>query len=178
MADAAFEAVGFAGCADIASVEYQPVVGLGDEVLGNVGDESLFGLEGSLGVFGQTDAIADTEDMGVDSHCCLIPHHGEHHIGSLTTDARQTHQLVDVARQFATKLVDYESCSVDKVTGFVVGEGDAFDVVEDFFGCGCCQVFRLGISVKEGGCDDVDTLVGALSREDYCQQQMERRVVV
>lgn len=73
--ETAVEAIGSPGLAYIAAMEYEPVVGTAYEVGRDMSDEGALGLERILASGGKSDAFADTEHMGVDSHSGLVKHH-------------------------------------------------------------------------------------------------------
>lgn len=54
-----------AGLADIAAVEKQPMVRLGDEVGGDIARQLVLGLAWRLAVGGQSEAFRDAEDMRI-----------------------------------------------------------------------------------------------------------------
>ena len=52
-------------------------------------NKSFFGFEGSFAVVGESDAIGDAEDVGVDSHSWLVETDGSDDVSSFAPNARQ-----------------------------------------------------------------------------------------
>ena len=81
--------------ADIAAVEQEPVVRLGNEVRGDIPDELSFGLKRVLAMGSKAEPFADAEDMRINGHGGLVIDDGTDHIGSLASYALQCLQLLD-----------------------------------------------------------------------------------
>ncbi len=117
----AVEAIGAACLADVASVEYQPVVGACYQFLRNVAHEGALGLERCAASGGQTDALADAEHVGVDRHSGFVEHYGKYHVSRLASYAGYGEQGVDVGRDFAAEVLDERACHSDQAARLVVG---------------------------------------------------------
>ena len=82
----AFGAFGGAGGADVAAVEENPVVGVGEEFGRDAGEEALFySFWGAA--LGKADFWGDAEEMGVYRHCALVENHIENDVGGFAADA-------------------------------------------------------------------------------------------
>ena len=69
VAQVAFLAFGALRRADVAAVEEEPVVGEGDEFVGDMAHENLLHLVGRVvALVDEAEAVAEAEDMGVDGH--------------------------------------------------------------------------------------------------------------
>lgn len=75
--------------ADVATVEYEPMVGAWHKVLGNMADESFFSFEGSFAVVGKSDAVGYTKYVSIYCHGWLTKADGCDDIGSFAPNTRQ-----------------------------------------------------------------------------------------
>ncbi len=87
----------------------------------NVFHECFLGFERTAAASRETYAFADSENMGVNSHCGLIEDNGQHHICSFSPDTRNCHQLVYVVGHLAVKIFNKSSCRTYDVAGLVIG---------------------------------------------------------
>ena len=101
--DRAFLAARPARDADVAAVQDQPVVGAGLQVVGDDSHELRLHLVRRL-ASGQAQAMAHTEDVGVDGDGGLDAQFVQHHRGGLAPDARQGLQLLPLQRRLAAVL--------------------------------------------------------------------------
>ena len=170
--------MGFAGLADVAAVEDEPVVGDGEFVLGDVLDEFALGLEGGFAVVGKSDAVGDTEDVGVDGKGGFVEDYGGDDVGGFASYARELLQLVDVGGNVASELFDEGAGHGGEVLAFVVGIGNGVDVGKEVVGGGLCHGLGVGVGLEECGGGHVDAFVGALGRENDRYKELEGVFVV
>lgn len=128
----ALVAFGFAGLADVAAVEEQPVMRFGDDGGGDVLDELAFCLKGIFAVRRESKAFADTKDMGIDCHCGLVPNDRTDHVRGLTTDSLERLQVIDVIGNDAVVCFHQPLRHLYQVFRFGTGITDGLDVFKDF----------------------------------------------
>ena len=167
-------AFGFACLADVAAVEKEPVMGFGDDLRGDVSDELFLGLQRVLAIRGQPEAFADAEDMRIDRHRRLVPDDGAHHVRGFASHALERLQLLYCVRHFAVIDLRQALRHLNEVFGFGAGITDRLDVFEDLIAGRCGEGFRRGVGGKKSRRDHVHTFVGALRREHYRHQALER----
>ena len=115
-------ALGLAGDAGVAAVEDEPVVGDGDERVGDVARELFLDtVGGGAARRDEAQAVAHTEDMGVDSKGGLAPHDGLDDIGGLAPHTGQAHELFQRVGDRASEVAHEHLRHAHQVTGFVVG---------------------------------------------------------
>lgn len=107
--------------------------------IGDVTRERPFGLQRSLAVAGQTDAIADTKHMRIDCNTRLSKRHCCHHICGLTPHAGQSLQRIVVIRHFASVSLHQPLCHTDQMLRFGIGVRDRFHQLINFFDRGRSQ---------------------------------------
>ena len=64
------------------------------KVLRDVFDKSFFGFERRFAIVSQTDAVGNSEDVGINSHSGLTKTYGSDDVGSLSPYARQSGEFV------------------------------------------------------------------------------------
>ena len=170
--------MGFAGLADVAAVEDEPVVGDGEFVLGDVLDEFALGLEGGFAVVGKPDAVGDTEDVGVDGKGGFVEDYGGDDVGGFASYAGELLQLVDVGGNVAAELFEEGAGHGGEVLAFVVGIGNGVDVGKEVVGGGLSHGLGVGVGLEECGGGHVDAFVGALGREYDRYKELEGVFVV
>ena len=115
-------ALGLASDAGVTSVKDEPVVGDGDERVGDVARELLLDTVGGGATRGyQPDAMAHTEHMGVDGKGGLAPHDGLDDVGRLAPYTGQAHELFQRVGDLATEVAHQHLRHAHQVTGLVVG---------------------------------------------------------
>ncbi len=72
--ETAIKAIGAPGLAYVTPMKNEPMVGFGHNFGRDIAHQGLFGLQGSAGIGGETDAFAYTKHMSVHSHCRFSPH--------------------------------------------------------------------------------------------------------
>ena len=155
-------------------MEQEPVVGIGGFAFWGVPKQVLLYLIGSVAGAGhESEAMADTIDMGIDGHGTLTEGNGKHHVGGLPSHAWQAEQGIHVARHLATIVCGEYLRELHEVLRLGVRVGDALDVFIDFGLVGCCHCLGIGVCLEEGWCDEVDSLVGTLGGEHYGYEQLE-----
>ena len=173
--EGAVEAVGAAGFADVAAVEDEPMVGLGDDFRGDVADEFALSLERGFAAGGETEALADAEDVSIHGHCRLIPDNGKNDVGSLAPHSRERHQLVNIRGDLAAEFVNEPARHPNQRLGLVIRIRNGADEFKDLLLSGGGESFCRWKRLKEGGSDLINPLVSALGREDYRTEQLKRR---
>ena len=149
-------------------------MGEGNEVGGDVAHERLFHLVGGVvALADETEAVADAEDVGVDSHCGLAEGYGLDDVGRLAAHAWQQEQLVHVGGHLAAVALNKHFCHFCQMAGFGIGVGHTLDILVDFFRLGLCHRVSIGELAEEAGCHEVDALVGTLCTEDDGDEQLE-----
>jgi hypothetical protein len=155
-------------------VEQEPVVGIGGFAFRGVPEQVLLYLIGGVAGAGhESEAMADTIDMGIDGHGVHAEGDCLHDVGGLSAYAWQTEQGVHIAGHFTTIVCGEYLRELYEVLGFGVRVGDALDVFIDFGLVGCCHRLGIGVCLEEGWCDEVDSLVGALGGEHYGDEQLK-----
>lgn len=149
-------------------------MGFGDDLCGDVSDELFLGLERVLAVRGQTEAFADAEDMRINRHRRLVPDDGAHDVRGLSSYALERLQFLNRVRHFAVIDLRQALRHLNEVFGFGAGVTDRLDVFEDLVRRGCGEGFRRGVGGKKSRRDHVHPFVGALRREHYRHQALER----
>ena len=177
--EAAGGTFGFARETRVASVEDEPMVGLGDDGLGYVLDE--FFLDGQRGGGTWADksyAVGNAKDVCVDGHGSFVVYDALDDVGGLTAYAGQFDEVAHFARYLAFVEVEEHACHADEVAGFVVGVRYASYVLVDDLGCGLSHGFGVGVVLEEAWGDGVDALIGTLGTEyDGYEQLKGCRVV-
>ena len=155
------------------------MVSLGHYVLADVLDQFLlYGKWGGAFVRNKANAVADTEDVRVDGHGCLVEDDALDYVRRLASHAWQSHQQLQLAGHLAIELVLQHASHADQMLGFVVGVADAFDVLVNHLGR--CQSHCLGcwVVLKEPWRDQIYSFVRALGTQNDGYQQLEWRGVV
>lgn len=163
-----------AGCAGVAAVEYEPVVGDGAQLWGDVGLEIALHFEGTAAV-GKPKAAGDSEDVGVDSYHGFAPEYGADHVGRLLPYPGKAHKLAAASGQLASELGADAPGQINQVLGFASRVGDGSYEGEEFCEAGRGKAHEIGISLEKGRGDCVDPLVCALGGEDDCHYQLVGR---
>ena len=155
-------------------MEQEPVVGIGGFAFWGVPKQVLLYLIGGVAGAGhESEAMADTIDMGIDGHGVHTEGDCLHDVGGLSAYAWQTEQGVHIAGYFTTIVCGEYLREFYEVLGFGVRVGDALDVFIDFCLVGCCHCLGIGECLEEGRGDEVDSLVGALGGEHYGDEQLK-----
>ena len=155
-------------------MEQEPVVGIGSFAFSGVLEQVLLYLIGGVAGAGhESEAMADTIDMGIDGHGVHTEGDCLHDVGGLSAYAWQTEQGVHVAGYFAIVVSGEYLRELYEVLGFGVRVGDALDVFIDFGLVGCCHRLCIGECLEEGRGDEVDSLIGALGGEHYGDEQLK-----
>lgn len=146
----------------------------------------LFGVERHQVVFHDFDvlasaespAIGESENVGIDGEGGHIKALGHHDTGGLVTDTRECFECFDVHGDFTAVVVDQTIGEADDVFGFSrcqpAGSDVVLDRVDGEFGHGGG---RVGIR-EQGGCDEIDACVRALSGQQDGDEQLKRARVI
>ena len=139
------------------------MVGIGGFAFRGVLEQILLYLIGGVAGAGhESEAMADTIDMGIDGHGVHTEGYGLHDVGGLSAYAWQAEQGVHIAGYFTIVVCGEYLGELHEVLGFGVRVGDALDVFIDFCLVGCCHCLGIWECQEEGRGDEVDSLVGAL----------------
>ena len=117
-------AVGFAGLADVAAVEDEPVVGDGKFVLGDVLDEFALGLEGGFAVVGKSDAVGDTEDVCVYGKGGFVEDYGGDDVGGFASYAGERYKFLHRVGDLALVFVQEALAERDDVSRLCLVKAD------------------------------------------------------
>lgn len=149
------------------------MVGIGGFAFRGVPKQVLLYLEGGVAGAGhESEAMADTIDMGIDGHGVHAEGDCLHDVGGLSAYAWQTKQGVHIAGHFAIVVCGEYLRELYEVLGFGVGVGDALDVFIHLALIGCRHSLCIRVCLEEGRGDEVDSLVGALGGEHYGDEQL------
>ena len=170
--------MGLACLADIAAMEDEPMVRGGNLLGRDMLDELTLGLEGCFRVVRQADAVGDAEHMGVDRHGGLVEDDGGDDVGGLASHTREPLEVVDIAGHYAAEVAQEPLRHTHQVAALVVGIGYRLDILKNVITAGSSHRFGVGVGAKERRRHHVDTLVGALGRENDGYQQLEGSLVV
>ena len=113
--------MGLAGEADVASMEYEPVVRYGDELPVDVAGKGQLRLQGCLAAGGETDALGDAEYVGVNGHLGLVEGDGGYDVSRLAPYAGELHEFLGGLRHFAAEPFDKGLRHSRQVARLVVG---------------------------------------------------------
>lgn len=121
MSESAIETIGSTCLTYIPSVQYEPMVSLGNEFLGDVAHKHLFSLQRILTAGGKPNALADAEYVSVNSHGCLIEYYGKYYVGGLAPHSRYGEQGIDVGWHFAAVSLNKSLCHSKQIASLVIG---------------------------------------------------------
>ena len=83
-----------AGCTCVSSVEYEPMVGIGYDVGGEMACEFFFDCKWRGAAWAdEAYAVADSKDMGIDGHLCFLEYDCLYDVGGLSSYARETFEF-------------------------------------------------------------------------------------
>ena len=103
--EAATIALGGACLADVSSVQYEPMVGFGHNVVGNVFHQLFFDAVWGGAAFGnKAYAVAHAKDVCVNGHCAFAPYDRLYDVGCLAADAGKGYKLVECLGYLALKV--------------------------------------------------------------------------
>ena len=125
-------AEGTEALADIATVEEEPMVGIGGLACWGVLEEVLLYLVGGGAATGnESEAMAHAIDVGIDGHSVHAEGDCLHDVGGLASYAREAQQVVHAAGYLAMVVGDEHLGELHEVTCLGAGVGDATDVLKD-----------------------------------------------
>lgn len=88
-------AMGTACSTGVAPMQKNPIVPGSNKMLGDVLDKCLFYSVGCSCALGhESEAVTDTEDMGIDGKCSLVEGNSLHDVGGLAAHTRQRRKLL------------------------------------------------------------------------------------
>lgn len=99
----------------------------------------------------QSKPVGNATDMGVNGKCGDSETFGKFHVGSLSADAGQVHQLFARLWNFAIETFDQISCAPDQILGLIVIQSNRFDVFFNFARICPSQISRRRICFKSAG---------------------------
>lgn len=103
--DDAVPAFRHTGLADVTPVQDQQVVRVEQQIGGDAGDQPVF-HGARCGSMGESGAIGDAKDVGIDREGWLAERHIQHDVGGFAADARQCLQPRAVARHLSAVSLD------------------------------------------------------------------------
>ena len=171
-------ALGLARRAHIPPVQYQPMMSLANQPLGNICHKRAFGDKRIGRIVGKPYAVRHTEHVRVNRHRRLVEHHRKYHVGSLAPHAGYLCQFLKRTGHFAAIAVNQGIGHPHQRARLVVGESDAFYVFKNIFRRGFCHRLGRGISLEQCRSDHVDALVGTLRRQYHGHEQLKRCAVL
>ena len=164
----------FARCADIATVQQQPVVSVGNIVGRDVFHQFLFDLQRCVGRRrNESKPMAHAENVRIDRHRSASEPHGLHHIRRLATHARQFYQIVHIARHFTAEVAHHHPRHFHEVLRLRVRIAHAANILENLLRLSLGHRFRIGKSGEKRRRHLIDALVGALCAEQSCTKELE-----
>ena len=110
----------------------------------------------------QSKPVGNATDMGVNGKCGDSETFGKFHVGSLSADAGQVHQLFARLWNFAIETFDQISCAPDQILGLIVIQSDRFDVFFNFARICPSQISRRRICFKKCRRCLIDGNIGCL----------------
>lgn len=157
-------------------MEQEPVVGVGDVLDGDIAHELLLDLQRRIGSLGnEAQTVADTIDMGIDSHGGLAEPHGLDDIGGLAPYARQRHELGAVGGNLAMEVADQLARHGYQMVGLGIGIAHRTDELQHIIDLGLGHNLCSRVTGEKGWGNLVDALVSALGTEERGYQQLESR---
>jgi hypothetical protein len=109
--------------------------------------------------------------MGIDDNAWLTKGVSKNDIRSLSANARQRNQLIHRARNLFTEALGHSFSTGDEMFRFVLKETGGMNDLFEFRNICRGQLCRLPVSPEERWRDLVDSLIGALGREDRGHKQ-------
>lgn len=157
-------------------MEQEPVVGIGNVLDRDMAHELLLDLQGRIGSPGhEAQTVADTIDMGIDSHSGLAEPYGLDDVGCLAPYARQRHKLGAVGGNLAVEVMDQLARHGYQMVGLGVGIAYRTDKLQHIIDLGLSHSLCSRVTGEKGGGNLIDALVGALGTEKRGYQQLESR---
>jgi len=163
--------------ADVAAMEYQPVVGYGPQVFWNIGFEIFLYCLYCLAV-GEAEAVRYSEHMCVYGDYGLLVYYRGNDICSFAADAWKRHQVADRGWHFAAEIGNELPGHSNQVFRLAVRVGNALDVGEHLVECGSGKLIRRGECLEERRSDHVHSPVRALCAKNDRNEQLEWRVIM
>ena len=140
--------------------------------------EGQLGLEGSLGIGSQPYPFRDTEDVRVDRHDRAVEEDGLDDVGGFAAYSWKGLQQFHIVGNHPAEVGHQLARHTAEVPALVVGVRDRLDVSIYLLDRGGSHGIGIGKSAEECRCHHVDTLVGALRRENHRHKQLEGILVV
>lgn len=83
-----------AGCTCVSSVEYEPMMGIGYDVGGEMACEFFFDCKWRGALFAdKTYTVADSKNMSIDGHLCFLEYDCLYDVGGLSSYAREAFEF-------------------------------------------------------------------------------------
>ena len=140
--------------------------GLGHDLL-ELGFDLIDGLAG-----GESGAVADPEDVRVDSEGFGTEGGVEDDVGSLAADARKFLEKFPISRHLAAEALDQRARERDHIFGLSVEQTDAFDRASERFFAQIDHLRRCFDAFEQVAGSDVDACIGRLCRKHDRDQQL------
>jgi len=171
-------AIGFARGATAPAVPDEKVAPKRPVILRDDFHQVFFDFD-RVGVFGQTEALAQAGHVGVD-HDAGFDAVGvaEDDVGGFASDAGQMGERFEVSGDFAVMEPDQSLGGGDEVFRFVAEETGGADEVFDVLLLRGGEGLGVRVFPEERGCHQIDAHVGALRGEDGGDEELEGSFVV
>ena len=131
----------------------------------------LFGLQGRLGIPGQSESARYAENMRIHCHHLPVKHHRTDHVGCLPSHAGKFLELLHTVRNHSSEIVHEFPSHRRKVLRLVVRVGYALDIRKYLLRRGFGHRLRSRKTFKQGRSSHVHPLVGTLCRQDGSNQK-------
>lgn len=154
------------------------MVGIGKNAGRDVFHQLFFNFKRGFGMIGQSDAVCDTEDMGVHRHGRTPESDSHDHVGSLTPYTGKFLKLLHIIGHDTSEISHEFHRHAMKVFRFIIGIRNGFNILMYFLNCRSRHGFRVRETLKQGGSDHIHPLVRALGRKNHCHQEFIRTMVV
>jgi len=158
-------------------MEDQRVSKLDPIVVGEQSAQILLDLLGIV-VLSQAEPARETMDMCINHKSRADPKAcSEHNIGRFSRDARKRQELLHRARHLAAKSLDEQRARAADILGFRVEEAGGSDDLFELSRAGANHRLGRRHRGEQLRRDLIHALIGALRREDRCDEQLERIAV-
>lgn len=161
----------------IATVQNQVVMGVRNLLGLEDRHQLILCLARRLGSIRKSQPRRHPEHMRVHSHPWFLPDHRSHHIRSLATHPRQSHQSLMIRRNLSLMFFDKDAGCLQQVIGLAARKGDALQIRMQTVKISLSHIPRCRIPLKEGRRGHVDPLVRALGRKDDSDKELKRIMI-
>ena len=118
----------------------------------------------------QSDAVTDTENVGVNRHRRFVENDGLNHIGGLSSYTGKFDQIIHVVGHFAVEVINQHFSHSYQMFGFIIRIRHAPDIFENNFRSTGSESFRSREIPVERRSDHIHSFIRTLCRKDYSDQ--------